>query len=230
MLESSGRTLLVLLSLLAGTWGSSVSAANQIAACSTGVTSAFEAGLSLCSVQGPDAVTHPCDCSLAVAAAGFLEPSAASMGTSSSSYLQSLPAVPKSMLMVLVGFLCVSLVHDRRLWLTAVASILSFSHDQLYPVSSISPDQRDKRHLHRLASCGISLCGEEQVPLYLWRRYMPWTNTGGRRNLDVPSDVIIDPQSFNGNDFHPSVALITDGSGCPSSELLFAQLARGPPP
>lgn len=226
MLESSGRTLLVLLSLLAGTWGSSVSAANQIAACSTGFASAFEARPSLCSVPGPDAVTHPCDCSLAVAAAGFLEPPAASMGTSSSSYLQSLPAVPKSMLMVLVGFLCVFLVH----WLTAVASVLSFSHDRPHTASSISPDQCDKGHLHRLASCGISLRAEEQVPLYLWRRNMPWTNAGGRRNLDVPSNVIIDPQSSNGSDFHPSVALTTDGSGRPVSQLIFAQLARGPPP
>ena len=229
MLESSGRTLLVLLSLLAGTWGCSVSAANQIAACSTGFASTFEAGPSLCSVQGPDAVTHPCDCGFAAAAAGFPKTPAASIGTSSSSYLQSLPAEPKSMLMALVGFLCVSLVRDRRLWLTVVASILPFSHDRLHTVSSISPDQRGKRHLHSVASCDVSLYGAQQVPPCLWRRYMPLTHAGGWKNPGVPSGVL-NPQSFNSLDFLPTVAFVTDGSGCPSSQLAFAQLARGPPP
>lgn len=228
MLESSGRTLLVLLSLLAGTWSSSVSAANQIAACSTGFPSTFEAGPLQCSVQGPDAVTHPCDCGFA-AAAGLLKPPAASIGTSSSSYLQSLPVEPKSMLMALVGFLCVSLVHDRKLWLTAVASIVSFSHDRPPTASSISPDQRDKRRLHGLVSCDASLYGARQVPPCLWRRYMPLTHADGWKNPGVPSGVL-NPQSFNRSDFLPTVALVMDGSGCPSSQVAFAQLARGPPP
>lgn len=228
MLGSDGRTVLVLLSLLAGTWGSSVLAANQIAACSTGFTSTVEAGPGLCSVPGPDVVVHLCDCRLVVAAAGLLEPPASSTSTFSCSYLQFLPIVPEFVLIVLVGLSCVSLVRDRRLRLTAVDPILSFSRDRSCTVPSASADRHDKRHAHRSASCGISLYDAEQVPLYLWRRHMPWANTPGRRSLDVPVDVIINP--LDGSDFHSSVALITDDSGRPISPLVLAQCARGPPP
>ena len=38
--------------------------------------------------------------------------------------VKSLPPVPKTLLMVLVGFLCVSLVKDRRVWLAALAGLL----------------------------------------------------------------------------------------------------------
>jgi len=37
--------------------------------------------------------------------------------------VKSLPATPKTLLMVLLGFLCVSLVKDRRIWLTALAGL-----------------------------------------------------------------------------------------------------------
>jgi hypothetical protein len=38
--------------------------------------------------------------------------------------VKSLPAVPRALFMVLTGFLCVSLIKDRRVWLTALAGIL----------------------------------------------------------------------------------------------------------
>ena len=38
--------------------------------------------------------------------------------------VKSLPPAPKTLLMVLVGFLCVSLVKDRRVWLAALAGLL----------------------------------------------------------------------------------------------------------
>jgi len=38
--------------------------------------------------------------------------------------VKSLPPVPKTLVMVLVGFLCVSLVKDRRVWLAALAGLL----------------------------------------------------------------------------------------------------------
>ena len=46
------------------------------------------------------------------------ELSDASMG------VKSLPPAPKTLLMVLVGFLCVSLVKDRRVWLAALAGLI----------------------------------------------------------------------------------------------------------
>lgn len=38
--------------------------------------------------------------------------------------VKSLPPAPKTLLMVMVGFLCVSLVKDRRIWLASVAGLL----------------------------------------------------------------------------------------------------------
>jgi len=38
--------------------------------------------------------------------------------------VKSLPPAPKTLLMVLVGFLCVSLVKDRRVWLAALAGLV----------------------------------------------------------------------------------------------------------
>lgn len=38
--------------------------------------------------------------------------------------VKSLPPAPKTLLMVLVGFLCVSLVKDRRVWLAALTGLL----------------------------------------------------------------------------------------------------------
>ena len=41
--------------------------------------------------------------------------------------IKSLPPVPRPSLMVLVGFLCVSLVQDRRIWLAALSGLLWIS-------------------------------------------------------------------------------------------------------
>ena len=39
-------------------------------------------------------------------------------------YAKPLPAVPATLFMVLTGFLCVSLVRDRKVWLAALAGLL----------------------------------------------------------------------------------------------------------
>jgi hypothetical protein len=39
-------------------------------------------------------------------------------------YAKSLPAVPKALLMALTGFLCVSLIKDRRVWLAVLTGML----------------------------------------------------------------------------------------------------------
>lgn len=44
--------------------------------------------------------------------------------TDTSMGVKSLPPAPKTLMMVMVGFLCVSLVKDRRVWLAALAGLL----------------------------------------------------------------------------------------------------------
>jgi hypothetical protein len=60
----------------------------------------------------------------------FLQPPAGSAPLSDVhlNYVKPLPAVPTAILMVMFGFLCVSLVRDRRLWLVALTGILSLGH------------------------------------------------------------------------------------------------------
>jgi hypothetical protein len=72
-------------------------------------------------------ITEYGDSCLATVAAEFLKPPAGftDLAVSSSSiYVKSLPAVPGALFMVLTGLLCVSLVKERRVWLTALAGIL----------------------------------------------------------------------------------------------------------
>jgi hypothetical protein len=71
-------------------------------------------------------ITEYGDSCLATVSAEFLKPPAGftDLAASSIIHVKSLPAVPGALFMVLTGFLCVSLVKDRRVWLTALAGIL----------------------------------------------------------------------------------------------------------
>jgi len=65
------------------------------------------------------------DSRLAAVGAEFLEPPAiVSRPTAAPAGAKSLPAVPGALLMGLMGFVCVSMVRDRRVWLAAFASLL----------------------------------------------------------------------------------------------------------
>ena len=71
-------------------------------------------------------VVGPIDARLANLGAEFLQPPSSSvvLGNAQSNYVKLLPAVPSALLMVLSGFLCISLVKDRKLWLAALAGLL----------------------------------------------------------------------------------------------------------
>jgi len=71
-------------------------------------------------------ITEYGDSPLAAVAVEFLKPPAGftDLAISSPIHVKSLPAVPGALFMVLTGFLCVSLVKDRRIWLAALAGLL----------------------------------------------------------------------------------------------------------
>jgi hypothetical protein len=71
-------------------------------------------------------VVGPIDARLANLGKEFLQPPAsfAVLGDTQSNNVKPLPAVPEAIFMVLSGFLCVSLVRDRRVWLAALAGLL----------------------------------------------------------------------------------------------------------
>ena len=65
---------------------------------------------------------------------------------------QSLPPVPAALFMVLTGFLCVSLVKDRRFWLGALAGLLWAGQTGIQAIpkfaANISPKQHNQRKFH----------------------------------------------------------------------------------
>lgn len=66
------------------------------------------------------------DAKLANLGKEFLKPPASSAGSSNAqaNLVKPLPAVPAAVFMALIGFLCVSFVKDRRVWLAALAGLL----------------------------------------------------------------------------------------------------------
>jgi hypothetical protein len=66
------------------------------------------------------------DCKLATIGRELLKPSvdSADINNSETDYAKVLPPVPPTLLMALTGFICVSLVRDRRIWLAPLAGLL----------------------------------------------------------------------------------------------------------
>jgi hypothetical protein len=66
----------------------------------------------------------------------ILKPRVVSFASAGSyqSCIRSLPAVPASILMVVFGFACISLVRDRKVWLAALAVILWAGYAGIYVV------------------------------------------------------------------------------------------------
>ena len=86
----------------------------------------------------------------------FMQPPASLAGLSNEQEnpVKPLPAVPTAMLMVLMGFICVSLVRDRRIYLAALAALLCAGHAGFRAVPQL----------------GLHLCHRAHTNHPLWAR------------------------------------------------------------
>ena len=85
---------------------------------------------------------------LAQAAAEFLKPPPAFTGSPAAPVgVKTLPAVPGALLMGLTGFLCVSLVKDRRFWLAALAGLLWVGQTGIQAVPQLAVRISHKNHI-----------------------------------------------------------------------------------
>ena len=77
-------------------------------------------------IPGNLKVIAPVNSELAIIGRQLLKPSVNSAGLTNNptDYAKALPAVPATCFMVLTGFLCISFVRDRRVWLAALAALL----------------------------------------------------------------------------------------------------------
>ena len=88
---------------------------------------------------------------LAKLGAEFLRPPAGSIVLTDvhPNYIKPLPAVPTAILMVMFGFLCISLVRDRRIWLLALTGVLSVGHTGIYTLPQLFFRLSYRNHIHQ---------------------------------------------------------------------------------
>jgi hypothetical protein len=143
--------------------------------------------------------------------------------TSYPSQIKSLPAVPGALLMALAGFLCVSLVRDRRIWLTA---ILWVAHVGLATLPQFASHLNAKKQAGQLIySTSIY---EFIEPIYLK------SGTVHSIVLTIVKPVVtlqsaIIPNQCEFLTLLPLCATSRVGQICHISEYVFARLPRGPP-
>ena len=89
---------------------------------------------------------------LATVAAEFLKPPATTDLPASSVPAKPLPPLPAAIFLGLTGFLCVSLVKDRKLWLTALTSLLWLSHAGFTSLPKFASHIRSKKQIQHSAA------------------------------------------------------------------------------
>jgi len=106
---------------------------------------------------------EPIDSKLADIGRLLLTPPALSTSSSFSAstsgqfpHAKSLPAVPAAILMVLTGFLCVSLVRDRRVWLAALASLLWVGQAGIQALPQLALRLSHKNHSQQQLYAGLT--------------------------------------------------------------------------
>ncbi len=99
-------------------------------------------------VRETSQITEPSNSHLANIGAELLRPPA-DFTNSPLIGAQSLPPVPAALFMVLTGFLCVSLVKDRRVWLGALAGLLWAGQTGIQAIPKLAAHISSKKHLQR---------------------------------------------------------------------------------
>jgi len=115
------------------------------------------------SIPQTSQITERCNSYLAGVAAEFLKPPAAftDSPTLLPAHAKSLPAVPGALLMVLTGFLCVSLIKDRRVWLSVLAGLLWVGQTGIQAIPQLALRLNRRNHIKQ------QLYAELVYPCYL---------------------------------------------------------------
>jgi predicted small secreted protein len=81
--------------------------------------------------------------------------------------IKSLPGVPGTLLMVFVGFLCVSLVKDRRVWLATFAGLIWAGQAGFTALPQLASQLTGKRQSEQQYSPDVALLCEPEHPCRL---------------------------------------------------------------
>jgi hypothetical protein len=185
------------------------------------------------------------DTKLANLGTELLQPPASFSGLSDTqgNYVKSLPALPAAVLMVLSGFLCVSLVRDRRIWLAALTGLLLAGQTgiQVLPrlVLRLSHGSHSKQQLcaeliypHQLENSlrlRSDIDGTQYIGLLHHLAGIPDTNSRYLHKATYTSQLDIIIAQTGLCLFLVCLASRTEQLIPFSPAFIFANLARGPP-
>jgi hypothetical protein len=208
------------------------------------------------SVFKANQVTELCDSHLAAIAAEFQKPPVSFMNLPAGGVgAESLPPVPGALLMVLTGFLCVSLVKDYRIWLAALAGLLWVSQSGIQALPQLATHLGSKKHiqresptvcLHQFENAGrlrSDIEGTQYIGLLHRLAGIPYskdvsqlcfrsghspTSMRNEERLRVRQFAILSFSLYLIQSINCSASR-AERSVCFSQALIFAQLPRGPP-
>jgi len=156
VLLRNNKLLITLLSLVAATV---VSAHPTMSDCNTSfvvraVSPTSDVHARYTYVPETSQITEPFNSNLAAIGAEILKPPA-DFTDSQSPNAKTLPPVPAALFMVLTGFLCVSLVKDRRVWLAALAGLLWACQAGFQVIPQLASNI--SKHIQRTSPTNIAL-------------------------------------------------------------------------
>lgn len=199
----------------------------------------ISAGAHLPLVPEISQITIPCDYQLAGIAEEFLEQPTgfADSPLTSPIHAKPLPAVPAASFMALIGFICVSLVKDRRVWLAALTGLLWVGQTGIQTIPQL---------VLRLSHANLSnkqSSAEIDYSNYLLNSNRRRSDIEGTRYIGLlhrlagipDSTNLLQPQSAFLSEQYSSNMLLTclapkaEQLICFSPAFIFCQLPRGPP-
>jgi hypothetical protein len=192
-------------------------------------------------------VVGPIDVKLANLGREFLQPPAsfAVLSDTQGNNVKPLPAVPAAIFMVLSGFLCVSLVRDRQVWLAALTGLLWAGQIGIQVIPQLAMRLSHSNHSKQL------LCAELTYPYYLENSHRLRSDIEGTQYISllrhlagIPDTksrylhkatytytsqpaIIIAQRGLNA--LLTCLASRTEQSISFSPAFIFANLSRGPP-
>ena len=136
--------------------------------------------------------------------------------------IRSLPGVPATLFMVLTGFLCVSFVKDRRVWLASLTGLLWLGQAGLSAIPELALHIASKRQTKQ--QCPGSVTGvHRDKHCHRTRSNIEGTQyIGLLRHLAGIPDVIV---SYSAVVLHPSLRVSRSGSGALRISAVRAHLS-----
>lgn len=154
VLGRSNKWLVVVLLFLVGTWTNAAPTVNDSGSGLVARDISPSSDGHIRFVSETSQITQSPNSQLADIAAEFAKPSIpfADSEASLPTRVKPLPPIPAAFLMTLTGFLCVSLVKDRRVWLAAAAGLIYIGQIGINAVPKLVPHIHSKQQIKQLSS------------------------------------------------------------------------------